>query len=77
MTLFDHLTSSVGESAPVVLLQNSEVLLEVSNHIYTSDNAITMIDNTIGKNLKVTSSTDSTSTSRRNLVRDQLSIKIE
>ena len=45
MTLFDHSTSSVGESAPGVSLQNSEVLLEVRNHTYTSDNAITVIDN--------------------------------
>ena len=29
MTLFDHSTSSVGESAPIVSLQNSEILLEV------------------------------------------------
>ena len=75
MTLFDHSTSSVGESAPVVSLQNSEVLLEVRNHTYTSDNVIIMIDNTNGKSLKIISSTDSTSTSRSNLGRDQSSNK--
>ena len=73
MTLFDHSAGSVGESAPVVSLHNSEVLLKVCNHTYTSDNAKTMTDNSNGKSLKVISSTDSTSASRSNLGRDQLS----
>ena len=41
--------------------------------MYTSDNAKTMTDNSNGKSSKVISSTDSTSTSRSNLGRDQLS----
>ena len=73
VTSFDH--SAGRENAPLVSIQCSDVLSEVSNH--TSDTHITVPDNTNGKGLKVVSSTDNTlieeSSSRSNFVPDQLS----
>ena len=63
------------EDAPLASIQCSDVLSEVSNH--TSDTRITVTENTNGKDLKVISSTDSTSmeelSSRSNFVPDQSS----
>ena len=71
VTSFDCLTGR--ENFPLVSIQGSNILSDVSNH--TSDTSITMTDN---KGLKVVSSTDSTSTellSRSDRVTDQSSKK--